>query len=90
MSINDDGTRVVIGSPSAAADGISNVGKGYIFTRSGTSWSEGGVNIPITKAVNDQFGHAVSISKNGSTVAVGAFLADMGGQTDSGKVIIFG
>ena len=90
VSINDDGTRVVIGSPSAAADGISNVGKGYIFTRSGTSWSEGGVNIPITKAVNDQFGHAVSISKNGSTVAVGAFLADMGGQTDSGKVIIFG
>ena len=90
VSINDDGTRVVIGSPSAAADGISNVGKGYIFTRSGTSWSEGGVNIPITKAVNDKFGHAVSISKNGSTVAVGAFFADMGGKTDSGKVIIFG
>lgn len=90
VSCNSDCSRVVIGAPGAAADGLSNVGKGYIFTRSGTAWSEGGMNIPITKANNDQFGSAVAISKDGSRTAIGAYYADISGVTDSGKAVVFG
>ena len=90
VSCNSDCSIIVIGAVGATADGVSNTGKAYIFTRSGTTWIQNNFIYPISKYTNDQFGCSVDISKDSTRVAVGAYLADVGASTDTGKVVIFG
>lgn len=90
VSINSDGSKILIGSIGALVDTIPTTGKGYIFTRSGTVWTEGGGIYPATRAAGDQFGTSVSISKDGTKCVIGASAADMGGASDCGKAVVFG
>lgn len=76
VSINSAGDKLVIGAPSA---GISSSGKVYVFTRSGSSWSEEG---------NFEGGQpgskGLAVSSDGSTVVVGI---SNGGFTQGSTVI---
>jgi hypothetical protein len=71
-----------------------------MFTRSGTTWSQGAYVKASNTAVNDQFGDSVALSADGATLVVGAFLEDSaatgtgGDQADnsssaSGSVYVF-
>jgi hypothetical protein len=50
----------------------------YIFTRSGTSWSNQAlIRVPEPeREANDRFGHSVSISSDGNTAIIGAYGED--------------
>ena len=84
-SVAIDGDTIVAGAnneDTAAQD----AGAAYVFTRSGTSWSQQAKLVASDAQANDQFGRAVSISSD--TVVVGASLEDAGG-TDTGAVYVF-
>ena len=51
----------------------SSSGAAYVFTRSGTSWSQQAYVKAIDTGAGDSFGQSVSLSGDGSTLAVGAW-----------------
>jgi Secretion system C-terminal sorting domain/FG-GAP repeat len=83
LSISDNGTVVAIGSYTAN----SGTGKVRIFENNANVWSQIGVDLNGT-AQFDYFGISISLSGDGSTIAVGAVNIDANGQ-DSGQVKVF-
>ena len=67
-------------------DGGSNSGAAYVFTRSGSVWTQQAKLTASDAAQDDRFGGNVSIS--GDTAIIGAFGNDDGGA-DSGSAYIF-
>ncbi len=67
-------------------DGATDSGSAYVFTRSGTTWSQQAKLTASDAAAGDYFGHDVSLS--GDTALVGAYADDDGG-TDSGSAYVF-
>ena len=88
IAINSDGTRVVIGAPYAKPEGSIDGGVVYIFSYDGVMWAEEAKLTSSDKTAHDYFGISVSISLDGSRVAVGAYGQD-DGVTDAGAVYIF-
>ena len=69
-SVSVDGDTVVVG-----ADNDDGIGSAYVFTRSGTTWTEQQKLTPgADGGAGDQFGKSVSV--DGDTVVVGANLDD--------------
>ncbi len=89
VSISSDGTTALIGAYQADPSGITNAGAAYIFTRSGSTWTQQAKLTASDGAANDYFGTSVSISSDGNTALVGAYTADPSGKTDAGVAYIF-
>ena len=89
VSISNDGTRVVVGAPYSDPGGTSGAGATYIYSRSGTVWTQEAKIIASDKAANDTFGQSVSISSDGSRVVVGAYTSDPGGTGNAGSAYIY-
>ncbi|TNF66427.1 MAG: hypothetical protein EP298_09785, partial [Gammaproteobacteria bacterium] len=83
VAMNADGSRVIIG----AYGNNALQGHARIFEWDGSSWSQVGLDID-GEVAGDQSGHAVSISSDGNTVAIGARSND-DFAADSGHVRIF-
>jgi hypothetical protein len=89
VAISDDSTNdvtyVIIG---AYLDDIthSNQGSAYIFTRSGTTWSQHKI-YANDGSTGDQFGYAVSITN--TYAAIGANFADISGNSYQGAAYVF-
>ena len=83
------GSTLIIGAwaydYSAAAQ---RKGAVYVFTRSGTTWTQRAVLEASDGATNDYLGTSIAINETGDTVVAGAPNNDTGG-TDSGKVYVF-
>ena len=84
-SVSISNNTIIAGAESAATGG-SNNGAAYVFTRSGTSWSQEAKLTASDAAVDDEFGFAVAI--DGDTAVVGAKSEDTGG-TSAGSAYIF-
>ena len=87
VSISGDGNTVIVGADNEDTGG-TDAGAAYIFTRSGTTWSQQQKIQANDKAVGDFFGTSVSISSDGNTAIVGATYEDTG-DTDAGAAYIF-
>ena len=89
LSISDDGNRIAIGSE-ANDDGGTNAGSVRVYDYSATGWVQVGSDI-IGEAAADLFGHAVSISSDGSRLAIGADRNDRGNANgdDGGHARIY-
>ena len=92
-SVGDDlGLSVSINADTIAAGvwfedtGASNAGSVYIFTRSGTTWSQEAQIQASSVAADDFFGYDVAVQ--GDVLAVGARYQDSGG-TDAGAAYVF-
>jgi hypothetical protein len=94
VSMNSDGTRVIVGAYDEDTGGTST-GAAYIYTYSGGSW-DAGTKILATDISDHnggtsyypKFGVGVSMSSDGTKVIVGAHLTDDAG-TDSGAAYIY-
>ena len=84
-SVAIDGDTVIIGAQLEDAGG-TNAGAAYVFTRSGTTWTEQQKIVASDAEATDYFGYSVSIS--GDTAVVGARLEDTGGS-QAGAAYIF-
>jgi len=84
-SVSIDGDTVVVGAIGEDT-GANSAGAAYVFTRSGTTWTQQAkIQASDAQAV-DQFGWSVSIS--GDIVVVGAYEEDTGG-TNAGSAYVF-
>ena len=86
VSLSSDGKTVAIGSSESDQNG-ENSGLVKIYNYNGSAWTQLGKDINGDSAV-DNFGFSVSISSNGSIVAVGAPLNNDNG-VDSGHVKVY-
>ncbi len=111
VSLSADGTRLAIGSmrENSASTGVGGIqtdvsapyaGAVYVFTKTGTTWAQEAYIKASNTASIDYFGTSVSLSADGTQLAVGAFGEDssstgVGGDqanndaVDSGAVYIF-
>lgn len=65
-----DGNTLVVGAPLHASTAGTSQGAAYVFTRSGTTWTQQAKLIPNDAAAFAEFGTSVDIS--GNTIVVGA------------------
>ena len=70
VSMSADGTRVAIGAP-FNDDGGNNAGHVRVYAENGVTWTQVGGDIN-GEAAGDQFGRSVSVSTDGTRVAIGA------------------
>ena len=111
VALSNDGNTLAVGAigESSNATGIggnqadnsaSEAGAVYVFTRSGTVWSQQAYVKASNTGAGDSFGASVSLSSDGNTLAVGAYREDsnatgVGGNqadnsaTDAGAVYVF-
>jgi len=87
QKISISGDYLIIGVPDHNIGGDYNVGKAYIFHRTGSNWDEEAILVAPAGAAQDWFGNGVSIS--GDYAVVGAPHHDTGGNSDQGKVYVF-
>jgi hypothetical protein len=75
VAISDDGNTAIVGA-SREDTGGGDAGAAYIFTRSGTTWTQQQKIQASDKQASDFFGNSVAISENGNTAIVGALYED--------------
>lgn len=80
VDIDAVGDTVIVGSSGADTGGVSNSGQTYMFTRSGSTWSEVKKFQASDSKAAHEFGRGVTIDDD--TIVVGARSL---GSTDSGK-----
>jgi hypothetical protein len=78
------GDTVVVGSPYDDISGLDDVGSAYVYTRSGTTWSQQQKLLASDGLTGDQLGRRVSIL--GDTVVAGAPFDDTAAGADVGSV----
>ena len=86
VSLSSDGTRVAIGALNNDGNG-SDAGHVRIYELSGGTWSQLGSDID-GEAADDYSGHSVSLSSDGTRVAIGAAYND-GNGSDAGHVRVY-
>jgi cysteine-rich repeat protein len=83
VALSSDGATLAVGAAgeAGAATGIdgdqtntdaTNAGAAYVFTRSGTTWTQQAYVKASNTDHEDRFGHSVALSADGNTLAVGA------------------
>ena len=80
VSLSSDGTTLAVG----AFKHNSNIGTVRIYTYNGTAWTQQGSDLNGA-ATNDYQGNSVSLSSNGTTLAVGA----TGHDSNKGTVRVY-
>ena len=88
VSISSDGNTAIVGADGESTGG-SYAGAAYIFRGDGTTWTQQVKIMASDKEANDRFGDSVSISSDGNSAIVGAYLEDTGGL-NAGAAYLFG
>jgi hypothetical protein len=86
VSISDNGERIAVGAHNNDGNG-QNSGQVRVYEYNGSAWAQLGADID-GEAAFDQSGNSVSISGDGTTVAIGA-LANSGNGAGSGHVRVY-
>ena len=86
ISLSDDGTILAVGAYYNDGGG-TNAGHVRVYKYASGSWSQLGGDID-GEAANDFSGWSVSLSDDGTILAVGAYRND-GGGTDAGHVRVY-
>jgi hypothetical protein len=86
VSLSSDGTTVAIGAHFNDGNG-SDAGHVRVYEWNGSGWVQKGADID-GEAANDRSGYSVSLSSDGTTVAIGAHFND-GNGSDAGHVRVY-
>ncbi len=86
-SVSISGDTVVVAAEGATVGTNSYQGAAYVFTESGSAWTQTAKLTASDGAARDDFGSSVSIS--GNTVVVGAQGATVGANSDQGAAYVF-
>jgi hypothetical protein len=86
-SVAINGDTALIGAIWQDVGVNSEQGSVYVFTRSGTTWTEQTQLTASDGAAHDYFGRSVAL--NGDTAVVGAYYGDIGGNTNQGSAYVY-
>jgi hypothetical protein len=95
VALSGDGTTLAVGAPSEDSnaggingnqhdDSASSAGAVYLFTRTGTTWTQHAYlksDTPTNFTLGDQFGYSVALNGDGTTLAVGVYDEAGSGRT---------
>ena len=81
------GATALVAAPDKTVDGHAGAGIVYVYTRTGTTWSQQAQLNDPAAATNDNFGYAVAL--DGDTALVGAWAKTVSGQTDAGAAYVY-
>lgn len=87
VSISDNGTTLAVGAPNNDAGGM-DAGQTTIYTLSGFTWTPRG-SVINGVAAGDYSGYSISLSGDGSSVAIGSYAADNSTFVETGHVRVF-
>ncbi|MEI7659074.1 MAG: FG-GAP repeat protein, partial [Phycisphaerae bacterium] len=87
ISVAISGDTVIVGAWNDDIGANVNQGSAYVFTRTGSSWTQQAQLTATGGAGGDNFGISVAIS--GDTAIVGAYADDVGANTDQGSAYVF-
>jgi hypothetical protein len=102
VSLSSDGNTLAVGAigEDSNATGIDGADKDdnsapkagavYVFIRSGTTWTQQAYVKASNTDANDHFGSSVSLSSDGNTLAVGAYLEESNAWNDDDNNLISG
>ena len=76
MGTNSEDSNATGVNGNQADNSASDSGAVYVFTRSGSSWSQQAYVKASNTEANDNFGISVALSADGNTLAVGAYGED--------------
>ena len=83
-----DGDTLAVGASSDSTGTVAGHGAAYVFTRSGTVWTQAPKITGPDGETQDYFGHAVAL--HGDTLAVSAVRDNVGMNPDQGSIYVFG
>ena len=86
VSLSSDGSRMAVGAPNSDGNG-TDAGHVRVFDWNGSAWVQVGADID-GEAERDLSGYSVSLSSNGSRIAIGAPINSGNGQ-DAGHVRVY-
>ena len=89
VSLNADGSTALVGGIYDTVGATHYQGAAYVFTRSGTMWTQRAQLTASYGAEFDEFGRSVSLNADGSTVLVGVPYDDVGANVDQGSAWVF-
>jgi hypothetical protein len=69
VTLSADGNTLAVGRPTLNR---SNTGNVSVYTRIGTDWTKPSLLSSSKRDIGDSFGHSVSLSADGNTLAIGA------------------
>jgi hypothetical protein len=86
-AISVSGDTVAVGAVWDDTPAGANAGSGYVFVRSGTTWTEQRRLLAPDGAAGDEFGAAISVAAD--TVVAGSRRDDTAGGADAGSAHVF-
>jgi hypothetical protein len=87
VSVAISANTVVVGSHLDDVGADTNQGSAYVYVRSGATWSQQQQLTVSGGTADDSFGISVAIS--GDAVVIGAYLDDVGGNSNEGSAHVF-
>jgi hypothetical protein len=89
ISLNANGDTALISGYYADVGDSKTQGAAYVFTRTGTTWTEQQQLIAGNSESADYFGSAVSLSADGNTALIGAYADDILSNGEQGSAYVF-
>jgi hypothetical protein len=86
-SVALDGDTALVGAYTDDVGAISDQGSAYVFTHSGSTWTQQAELTAGNGAMGDRFGYSVAL--DGNTALVGAYTDDLGANSDQGSAYVF-
>jgi len=87
ISVALSGDTALVGAYYDDAGANSDQGSAYVFTRSGTTWTQQTRLTASDGAADDYFG--ISVALSGDTALAGAYWDDVGANSDQGSAYVF-
>jgi hypothetical protein len=89
VGLSSDGNTLIVGADTEDTSPYTNNGAAYVFTRSGTTWSQEAKLTASDIASNEGFGRSVALSDDGNTAIIGALGEDTSPYTNNGAAYVF-
>lgn len=89
VDISDDGLTSLVGGHLIDVGGRADQGAAYVYTRTGSVWTQRSKLTASDGAASDYFGYSVSLSGDGNTALVGSRQDDVGANVDQGSATIY-
>jgi hypothetical protein len=89
VAISYDGNTIAVGSPFNGTAPYYNDGSVYVFTRSGSTWTDQAFIVASDRETNDVFGSSVAISEDGNTLLIGAPNETTSPNTSNGAAYVY-
>jgi len=71
VALSYDGSTALVGMPGTSTSTTVPVGAGYVFTRSGETWTQPGIKLTSSEAIKANLGTSVALSSDGNTALLG-------------------